>query len=176
MRTAVRRAPGPVVDVTAGDRRTASGVGSGVVARPIATNTTVDLTALLDFVRPRHRMLLATARRDGRPQVSPVSGGVDADGRVVVSSRETAVKTRNLRRDPRAFLCVFTDRFFGGWVQVNGTADVLSLPDAMEPLVDYYRSAAGEHPDWDEYRAAMRAERRVLLRITPTSAGPNVSG
>ena len=136
----------------------------------------MEILEVLDFVRRHHHAVLATTRADGTPQMSPVAATVDDAGLVVVSSRETAVKTRNLRRDPRAFLCVFTDRFFGGWVQVNGTADVLSLPDAMEPLVDYYRSAAGEHPDWDEYRAAMRAERRVLLRITPTSAGPNVSG
>ena len=136
----------------------------------------MDIPEALDFVRRHHHAVLATSRADGTPQMSPVAATVDADGLVVVSSRETAVKTRNLRRDPRAFLCVFTDRFFGGWVQLNGTTEVLSLPDAMEPLVGYYRSVSGEHPDWDEYRAAMRSERRVLLRITPTSAGPNVSG
>jgi len=136
----------------------------------------VDIPEALAFVRVNHQAVLATTRRDGTPQLSPVSVAVDDAGRVVVSSRETAVKTRNLRRDPRAFLCVFTDRFFGSWVQLGGTADVLSLPDAMEPLVSYYRSISGEHPDWAEYRAAMTEQRRVLLRITPTSAGPNVSG
>jgi PPOX class probable F420-dependent enzyme len=136
----------------------------------------VDIPEALAFVRANHQAVLATTRQDGTPQLSPVSVAVDDAGRVVVSSRETAVKTRNLRRDPRAFLCVFTDRFFGSWVQIGGTADVLSLPDAMEPLVSYYRSISGEHPDWAEYRAAMTEQRRVLLRITPTSAGPNVSG
>jgi PPOX class probable F420-dependent enzyme len=136
----------------------------------------VDIPEALAFVRANHQAVLATTRQDGTPQLSPVSVAVDDAGRVVVSSRETAVKTRNLRRDPRAFLCVFTDRFFGSWVQIGGTADVLSLPDAMEPLVWYYRSISGEHPDWAEYRAAMTEQRRVLLRITPTSAGPNVSG
>ena len=136
----------------------------------------MDIPEALSFVRDHHHAVLATTRQDGSPQLSPVSVAVDDAGRVVISSRETAVKTRNLRRDPRAFLCVFTDRFFGEWVQVNGTADVLSLPDAMEPLVTYYRSVAGEHPDWAEYRAAMTEQRRVLLRITPLSAGPNVSG
>ena len=136
----------------------------------------MEIPEALDFVRRHHHAVLATTRADGTPQMSPVAAAVDEAGRVVVSSRETAVKTRNLRRDRRAFLCVFTDRFFGSWVQVNGSADVLSLPDAMEPLVEYYRSVAGEHPDWDEYRAAMRAEQRVLLRITPTYAGPTVSG
>ncbi len=101
---------------------------------------------------------------------------MDDEGRIIVSTRETAVKTRNLRRDPRAVLCVITQRFYGDWVQVSGTADILSLPEAMEPLVDYYRGIAGEHPDWDEYREAMRAQQRVLVRIAPTAAGPNVSG
>jgi PPOX class probable F420-dependent enzyme len=136
----------------------------------------MDIPQALDFLRANHHGVLATTRRDGSPQLSPVGMGVDADGLIVISSRETAVKTRNLRRDPRAYVCVFTDRFFGPWVQVGGTSEVVSLPDAMEGLVGYYRSVAGEHPDWDDYRRAMTAERRVLLRITPTSAGPNVSG
>jgi len=138
--------------------------------------TGMDIPQALDFLRANHHAVLATTRRDSSPQLSPVGVGVDADGLIVISSRETAVKTRNLRRDPRAYVCVFTDRFFGPWVQIGGTAEVVSLPDAMEGLVGYYRSVAGEHPDWDDYRRAMTAERRVLLRITPTSAGPDVSG
>ena len=136
----------------------------------------MDIPGALEFVRHNHNAVLATTRRDGSPQLSPVSATVDDAGRVVVSSREPAVKTRNLRRDPRAVLCVFTQRFYGPWVQVYGSADILPLPEAMEPLVEYYRSISGEHPDWDEYREAMRAEQRVLLRITPTAAGPNVGG
>jgi PPOX class probable F420-dependent enzyme len=108
--------------------------------------------------------------------MSPIACGVDADGNVVVSTRETALKTRNLRRDPRVSLCVFTDTFFGEWVQVDGTATVVSLPDAMEPLVDYYRSVAGEHPDWDDYRSAMERERRVIVKIALERAGPDRSG
>jgi PPOX class probable F420-dependent enzyme len=119
---------------------------------------------------------MATTRADGRPQMSPVACGVDADGSVVVSTRETALKTRNLRRDPRVSLCVFTDAFFGEWVQVDGIATVVSLPDAMEPLVDYYRSVAGEHPDWDDYRDAMARERRVIVKIALERAGPDHSG
>jgi PPOX class probable F420-dependent enzyme len=136
----------------------------------------MDIPAALDFLRANHRAVLATTRSDGSPQLSPVTVGVDAGGLLVVSSRETAVKTRNLRRDPRAYVCAFTDRFFGPWVQVAGTAEIVALPEAMDGLVDYYRAIAGEHPDWDDYRRAMIAERRVLLRITPTGAGPNVSG
>jgi PPOX class probable F420-dependent enzyme len=136
----------------------------------------MDVAEALEFLRANHRAVLATTRGDGSPQLSPVTVGVDAEGLLVVSTRETAVKTRNLRRDPRAWVCAFTNGFFGPWVQVSGTAEIVSLPDAMEGLVSYYRSIAGEHPDWDEYRRAMTAERRVLLRITPTSAGPNVSG
>ena len=129
-----------------------------------------------EFLRANHRAVLATVRADGRPQLSPVTVAVDAAGRVLISTRETAVKTRNLRRDPRASLCVFTDGFFGPWVQVEGDAEVISLPEAMDQLVEYYRLAAGEHPDWDEYRAAMVADRRCVLRIEITRAGPDISG
>jgi PPOX class probable F420-dependent enzyme len=136
----------------------------------------MDIPQALDFLRHNHHAVLATTRSDGSPQLSPVTVGVDADGLLVVSTRETAVKTRNLRRDTRAYVCAFTDRFFGPWVQVSGTAEIVSLPMAMEGLVGYYRGIAGDHPDWDDYRRAMEAERRVLVRITPTAAGPNVSG
>ena len=128
------------------------------------------------FLRAHHRAVLATLRADGRPQMSPVTCGVDADGRVLISTRETAVKTRNLRRDPFASLCAFTDQFFGEWVQAEGTAEVVSLPEAMELLVDYYRVVAGEHPDWSDYRTAMVRERRVIVRVTLSRAGPTVSG
>lgn len=128
------------------------------------------------FLRTHHRGVLATTRRDGRPQLSPVTATVDADGRAIISSREPAIKVRNLRRNPRASLCVFTDRFFGEWVQVDGTAEIVSLPEAMELLVDYYRRSAGEHPDWADYRAAMERDRRVLIRVTIATAGPDISG
>ena len=128
------------------------------------------------FMRVNHRAVLATSRSDGRPQLSPVSVGVDDGGRVVISTRETAIKVKNLARDPRASLCVLTDRFFGDWMQAEGTAEIIHLPDAMELLIDYYRGIAGEHPDWDEYRDAMRRERRVIVAITLTRAGPDHSG
>src|SRR5260370_32060486 len=118
-----------------------------------------------------HRAELATRRANERLQLTPGIAAVDAGGRIVTSTRETAFKTRNLRRDPRASLCVQTDSFFGSWIQVDGTAQVVSLPDAMEPLVDYYRRVSGEHPDWDEYRRAMEREQRVLIRITIKHAG-----
>jgi PPOX class probable F420-dependent enzyme len=136
----------------------------------------VDLDDARAFVREHSHAVLMTMRRDGTPQSSPVGVTVDAEGRVVVSSRETAYKTRNLRRDPRAWLCVFPDAFYGSWVQVEGVVEVLSLPDAMEPLVDYYRRIAGEHPDWDDYRRAMREEQRCLLRVALTRAGPDRAG
>ncbi len=136
----------------------------------------MDLEAARDFIRNNHRAVLMTTRANGDPQLSPVVCGVDADGRVAVSTRETALKVKNLRRNPRASLCVLNDGFFGDWVQVDGTAEIVSLPDAMELLVEYYRSLAGEHPDWDEYRAAMERERRVLVRIELDRAGPDRSG
>lgn len=128
------------------------------------------------FVRHHHRAVLATRAAGGRLQQSPVLVGVDGDGHLVISSREAAYKTRNLRRDPWAQVCVIDDRFFGPWIWVEGTVEVLSLPGAMEPLVDYYRQVAGEHPAWDDYRESMRAERRVLLRLIPERAGPDRRG
>ncbi|MFC4122223.1 PPOX class F420-dependent oxidoreductase [Nonomuraea zeae] len=135
----------------------------------------MDLDKALGFLRSNHRAILLTRHRDGRPQMSPVVAGVE-DGLIVVSTRETAAKTHNVRRDPNVSLCVFTDAFYGEWIQVDGTADVLSLPEAMEHLVAYYRGISGEHSDWADYRAAMARERRVLLRITPTHAGPDHHG
>jgi PPOX class probable F420-dependent enzyme len=136
----------------------------------------VDLDAARDFVGEHHRAVLATRRADGRPQMSPIVTSVDGEGRFVVSSRETAMKTKNARRDPDVSLCVMSDAFFGQWVQVDGTAEVIALPEAMEGLIEYYRSISGEHEDWDAYRAAMEEERRVLIAITPTKAGPDRSG
>lgn len=129
------------------------------------------------FLREHNHAVLATFRSDGRPQLSPVTATVDAAGRIVVSTRETAVKVRNARRDPRVSVVGFTDRFYGDWVQVEGRAEIVSLPQAMDGLVDYYRRASGsEHPDWDDYRAAMRREQRCLLRFAIERAGPNTSG
>lgn len=130
----------------------------------------------LDFAREHHRAIVITRHADGRLQTSPVTCAVDGDDRVVISTRETAAKTRNLLRDARVTLCVFTDAFYGDWVQIDGEAEVVHLPDAMEPLVDYYRSVSGEHPDWDDYRKAMERDRRVLVRVTITRAGPDVHG
>ncbi len=144
--------------------------------RSIATTTSVTLPELLEFVRPRHRFLLATTRRDGRPQLSPVTCGVDAEGRVVVSTYPQRAKVANARRDPAVSLCVLSDDFDGAWVQVDGTAEVLDLPEALEPLVEYFRSISGEHPDWDEYRAAMARQGKVLLRVTIERWGPVATG
>ena len=144
--------------------------------RTIATNTPVDLNGLLDFVRPRHHMIVITARRDGSPQISPVTGGVDGGGRLVVSSYPERAKTRNLHRNPRCTVLVLSDDFGGAWVQIDGQCEVLDLPEAIEPLVEYYRAISGEHPDWDEYREAMTRQGKVLLRITPTRWGPVATG
>ena len=136
----------------------------------------MDLDHAREFMRVNHHAILHTFRADGRPQMSPVACGVDDDGRVIISTRETAMKTKNLKRDPRASLCVISDAFFGEWVQVDGTATVVSLPEALEGLVDYYRRVAGEHPDWDDYRNAMQREQRVLVRVDLERAGPTKSG
>jgi PPOX class probable F420-dependent enzyme len=136
----------------------------------------MDIAAALDFIRDHHRAVLSTTRADGEAQMSPVAAGVDDDGKVVVSTRQTAVKTKNLRRRPRASMVVLNDGFFGEWVQVEGPVEIVTLPEAMDGLIAYYRQLSGEHPDWDEYRAAMESERRVLLRLTVERAGPTVSG
>ncbi len=136
----------------------------------------MDLDRAREFVRTHHHAVMSTYRADGRPQLSPVACGVDAQGHVVVSTRETAVKTLNLRRDPRVSLCVLSEGFFGDWIQIDGHATVVSLPEAMDPLVDYYRTVSGEHPDWDDYRAAMVRDRRVIVRIELERAGPDRAG
>jgi PPOX class probable F420-dependent enzyme len=128
------------------------------------------------FVANNHRAVLITRRSGGGLQTSPVLVGVDGEGKLVISTREAAYKTRNLRRDPTAVICVFSDGFFGPWLQVEGRAQVVSLPEAMEGLVDYYRGISGEHPDWDEYRRAMRQQRRVLIRVTIDEVGPTRAG
>lgn len=146
------------------------------MARTIATNTDVDLAGLLEFVRPRHRMVLITQRGDGRPQASPVTGGVDEQGRLVISTYPERAKTTNARRQPQVSVVVLSDEFNGAWVQVDGDCEVLDLPESVEPLVDYFRSISGEHPDWDEYREAMVAQGKSLLRITPTRWSPIATG
>jgi PPOX class probable F420-dependent enzyme len=136
----------------------------------------MDLRRARDFLRANHRAVLATYHPDGRAQLSPVLVAVDTAGRAVVSTRETAVKTRNVLRNPRVALCVMNDGFFGDWTLIEGEAVIVHLPAAMEPLVDYYRGLSGEHPDWADYRAAMERERRVLIQVTLTRAGPDFAG
>ena len=146
------------------------------MTRRIATNTAVDRAALLEFVGPRHRGLLITTRADGRPQASPVSCGADSSGRIVVSTYPERAKARNARRDARVSIVVLSEDFDGPWVQVDGTAEVIDAVDDVEPLVEYYRCIAGEHPDWDEYRAAMLKQGKALVRITPERWGPIATG
>jgi PPOX class probable F420-dependent enzyme len=136
----------------------------------------MDLDEARAIVSEQHQAVLATLRRDGTPQMSPVTATVDGQGRVVVSTRQTAFKVRNLRRDSRAWLCVLPDGFYGRWIQVGGSVRIVELPEAMEPLVDYYRRVSGEHPDWDDYRTAMERDQRVLLQIELMSAGPDREG
>jgi PPOX class probable F420-dependent enzyme len=144
--------------------------------RTIATNTTVDRASLLEFIRPRHRVILLTTRRDGAPQASPVTAGVDREGRLVVSTYPERAKARNARRNPAAAAVVLSDDWNGPWVQLWGKAEVLDLPDSLEPLVDYYRSISGEHPDWDEYRDAMVRQGKSLLRLTIEGWSPIATG
>lgn len=146
------------------------------MARSIATNRTVGLAELLEFVRPRHRLLLATTRSDGGPQISPVSGGVDSEGRIVIATYPARAKTRNAERNPQVSVLVLSDDWNGPWVQIDGDAEVLHMPEAADALVEYFRCISGEHPDWDEYREAMRVQDKSLLRIRPKRWGPIATG
>ncbi|MFD3792464.1 PPOX class F420-dependent oxidoreductase [Streptomyces cyaneofuscatus] len=146
------------------------------MAPNIATNTAVDLDELLAFVRPRHRAILLTARADGCPQGSPLTCGVDDAGRIVMSTYPERAKTRNARRDERVSVIVLSDEWDGPWVQVDGVAEVLDVPESVEPLVEYFRNISGEHPDWDEYRAAMVKQGKSIIRVTPERWGPVATG
>ncbi|HEX2133816.1 MAG TPA: PPOX class F420-dependent oxidoreductase [Actinophytocola sp.] len=142
----------------------------------IATADRVDRAAMEEFVRPRHHAVLTTTRTDGSPQLSPVTCGLDPEGRLVVATYPQRAKTRNARRVPAVSALVLSDDFDGPWVQLDGTAEVLDLPEAVEPLVDYFRVISGEHPDWDEYREAMRRQGKCLIRVTITRWGPIATG
>ncbi|WP_181309820.1 PPOX class F420-dependent oxidoreductase [Nocardioides campestrisoli] len=149
------------------------------MSRSIATSTRVDLDGLLEFVRPRHRFLLITRKADGSPQASPVTGGVDDAGRLVVATYPERAKTRNARRTPEVDVVVVSDDWNGAWVQVTGSCEVLDATDggeALDAFVEYFRNISGEHSDWAEYRAAMVEQGKSLLRITPTSWGPVATG
>src|ERR1700684_2154999 len=141
----------------------------------IAVNTAVTKEELLDFISPRHHAVVITTRADGTPQASPVTCGID-DGKIVVATYPERAKTRNARRRPQVSVLVLSDDFGGPWVQVDGTAEVLDVPEAAQALVDYYRAISGEHPDWAEYRAAMVTQGKSLLRISPVSWGPVAAG
>ncbi len=148
----------------------------GLMPKTIATTTTVALDELLEFVRPRHQLILVTHRQDGSPQVSPVTGGVDQEGRLVIATYPERAKATNARRHPSVSVLVLGDEFNDAWVQVDGDCEVIDMPDSVEPLVDYFRCISGEHSDWDEYRQAMRDQGKSLLRITPTRWGPIATG
>ncbi|WP_328537911.1 PPOX class F420-dependent oxidoreductase [Streptomyces sp. NBC_00344] len=146
------------------------------MAPNIASNTAVELAELLEFVRERHRAILLTTRSDGRPQGSPLTCGVDDSGRLVMSTYPERAKTRNARRDTRVSVIVLSDEWNGPWVQVDGSAEVIDSPDSVEPLVEYFRNISGEHPDWDEYRAAMVKQGKSIIRITPERWSPIATG
>lgn len=146
------------------------------MARTIATTTTVSRKELIRFIATRHHAILSTIRRDGRIQMSPNTMGVDDEGRLVISTYPQRAKALNIRRNPAVSVCVLSDDFGDEWVQVYGMAEVIDLPDSIEPLVEYFRNIAGEHPDWDEYRAAMVKQGKSLIRITIDSWGPVARG
>jgi len=170
--------PAPAAGSCLGSAEPADGrAWRGQTAVPqFATADRVEIGALIEFIRPRHRAVLITTRADGSPVSSPVTCGVDGQGRIVISTYPQRAKTRNARRDPRVSLCVLSDDWDGPYVHVDGMAEVLDMPEALDGLVDYYRGIAGEHPDWDEYRAAMAGRDKCLLRITIERWGPIATG
>jgi PPOX class probable F420-dependent enzyme len=130
-----------------------------------------------EFLKKNHWGVLATRRKNGQLQMSPITVGLDSQGHAIISSRETAYKVNNLRRDPRAAVCAFTNSFHGeGWLQVNGTAKIISLPQALDTLVYLQRQAYGEHKSWPEFRERMVREKRVIICITIENVGPKVRG
>lgn len=146
------------------------------MARKLATEDVVGIDELLDFVRPRHQWMFITLRSDGRPQTSPVTGGVNAEGQLVVATYPERDKIHNLRRDPRTSICVMSDHFGGAWVQVDGSATVTDVPEAVDGMVEYFRAVSGEHPDWDEYREAMVRQGKCLITIDVERWGPIATG
>jgi PPOX class probable F420-dependent enzyme len=146
------------------------------MARRIATTTPVDRSELNDFVRDRHRALLITNRSSGGVQASPVTCGLGADGRILVATYPSRAKTANARRDPAVSLVVMSDDFDGPWLQIDGTAEVSDVPEAVDGLVEYFRCISGEHPDWDEYRSAMIGQGKSLIAVTPQRWGPVATG
>jgi PPOX class probable F420-dependent enzyme len=129
-----------------------------------------------EFVRARHHAILGTTRSDGDMQLSPVTMGMGEEGSVLISSYPERAKARNLRRRPQASVCVLSDSFGDAWIQLSGSATVVDLPDALDGLVEYFRSISGEHPDWDEYRRAMITQGKVLIRIEIRRWGPISTG
>ena len=141
----------------------------------MAEFTPIEIDKAKEFLTKHHWGILATRRKNGALQMSPVTVGLDEQGRAIISSRETAYKVNNLRRDPRAALCAITSSFHGeGWVQINGNAEVISLPQALDTLVYLQRQAYGEHKSWPEFHERMARERRVIIRINIESVGPKV--
>lgn len=176
LRTTPRATPNRLRPSPADARRAGAVAYRRSMARTIATDTRVDREGMLAFARPRHHMLLATTRRDGRPQISPVTGGIDDQGRIVISTYPGRAKTRNAERDPHTSVVVLSDEWNGAWIQLDGDAEVLAMPAAEDALVDYFRSISGEHPDWAEYRQAMTLQNKSLIRITPTHWSPISTG
>lgn len=133
----------------------------------------MDLADGLEYIRPRHRGVLVTLKADGRPQLSNIAYALGDDDIIAISVTADRAKTVNAARDPRVSLHVTADDFWS-YVVIEGSAE-LTPPAAdddatVDALIDLYRSLQGEHPDWDEYRAAMVADRRLVLSVRPTHA------
>jgi PPOX class probable F420-dependent enzyme len=145
-------------------------------AQKMSSDVVVDRAGLDAFITGKRQWILSTTRGDGRPQLSMVTGGLSADGHLLVSTYPSRVKAKNARRDPLVSVLVMGDQFNAEWVQIDGTASVGDVPDAVEDFVEYFRCISGEHPDWDDYRKAMIDQGKSIIKITPTRWGPVSKG
>lgn len=141
-----------------------------------ASDTVVDRVGLDAHLAGLHRWVLATTRADGRPQMSLVTGGLTSDGRLAISSYPERAKVKNIRHNPLVSVAVMGEAFNDSWVQIDGAAEVLDLPEAGDAFVEYYRSISGEHPDWDEYRQAMADQGKCMIMVEPTRWSPVSKG
>lgn len=145
-------------------------------ASKMATSTLVDREGLVEFATGKHSFVLTTTRRDGRPQMSLVTGTITPEGELLISSYPQRAKTHNIKNNPNVSVLIMGGAFNAAWIQVDGTAQAIDMPDAGDGLVEYFRGISGEHSDWDEYRQAMQDQGKSIIRIDPTSWSPISTG
>ena len=147
-------------------------------AKHMSSDVEVDAADLAEHVKGKHRWVISTTRADGRPQMSLVTGGMTADGKLAVSTYPSRAKTKNAKANPNVSVLVMGEEFNNEWVQIDGTAEVFDMPsqEASDALVEYFRCIRGGHDNWDEYRQAMADQGKSAIMITPTRWSPVSKG